>query len=272
MPKKEIAQEYLDLMAETLGGEPEKALQTMLEEIEKAKLSEKAANAAKMALRLLSKYKEEEGIKQAVKVLVDAMGGYGSPEPEKKAEKKVKKEVSPAPKKEIKEAIKKAVPELAGDLEALLKAQDEKIQKAEEKAEKAEEQAVKAEQKATAERDLRLQREYLEKAQGYFLPIKAEELGAMLKRLSEVDEELSKKFDGLLGSTSTALEKSALMVEFGTSKRPEIRSATEELMAKANELIQKGEGKVSFGQAVVQLEQLDPDLYLRYMREARNQT
>ena len=50
---------------------------------------------------------------------------------------------------------------------------------------KANKRAERAEQVAKAERDLRLEREYIAKAQQYSLPVPAEVLGPVLKRLTE---------------------------------------------------------------------------------------
>jgi len=296
MPEKAtLEQEVMDLVAEALGGEPDAELAKALEAVEKAKLEGKAAEAAKMALRLLGKYKDQAGLKDVVKALVELLGEkYGYPEPKKVAKVKLEGEAADAAKMALRllgkykdqaglKDVVKALVELLGEEYGY--PEPKKVAKAEidpetqaqidmliKSKEKLETEIQKAQADAAHERDLRLQREYLEKAQSFKnVPGKPEELAAILKRLAEKDPELYGKVEGLLAGVNTSLEKSALLQEFGTSQvRETAGTAAEEVMRLASELVQKSGGKLDFPQAVAQVEKTAPDLYLRYTQEARH--
>lgn len=254
-----VTDEMLDLLEEAFEGDVPAEVTKALEAIEKMQISGKAADAAKMALRLLGKYKDEVGLKEVVAQLVklvgsekmdedkDKMHEYGYPEP--KEDDKVKKSEVAA--------------EVDVQMQALLKAQEDLRKEVE-----------LAKSEAARERDLRLQREYVEKAQGMMgIPVPVEELGGMLKALADADQALYAKFETLLAAASNAIRKSDLLKEFGYSEGARVpASATDELMKKANELIQKGEGKLNFGQAVAEVERVAPELYMRYMAEARGKS
>ena len=242
---------------------------------DKAILEQEAAEAAAQVEKALGEKLTSllEGLSPAdlkalMKLVADKLG-IAEPEKAKKPEDKYG---YPEPKDKTKKAVKPANPEdivKKADLDPEVKAQIELLIKAKDESEV---KIQKALADAAHERDLRLQREYLEKAQSFKgLPGKAEDLAAILKNLGEADPELYKKVEALLANTSMALEKSALMEEYGKRGGPEIAaSATDEVMRLVNDLVSKGEGKLSFADALIQVEKLAPEKYLRYTQEVRS--
>lgn len=181
-------------------------------------------NAAKMALKILASFKDDDDLKDIVASLAK-IAGYGKA-PEEKAKAKGKEEEEypygyPAKGKVKKEDLP---PEVAEKLVVLAKAQAELKDKLE-----------KAEATAQQEKGLRLQREYLEKALGYSaVPVAREEVAEILRKADEVSEEFGGKIAAILKSADSAMRQSGVFTEIGTSFGTE---------GEAPVLIQKAEAK-----------------------------
>lgn len=133
--------------------------------------------------------------------------------------------------------------------------------------EEAERRAREAEEVAKAEREARLQREYLEKARAYSNVGKPEDLAAMLRQAYEVSEEYGKQLEATLKAANERIAQGALFAEVGKSgSGPVAGSAEAEIEAKAQEMVSKGLAK-SKAEAVVKVLEQHPDLAKRYHQE-----
>lgn len=156
------------------------------------------ARAAQAALDALEGVQDEEGVKAVIAALTKLVGaGEKEANVEKSAPLGVLLESEPDPR-----------------IEALEKAQDE----ARVALEKAAKRAEDAEKVAQHERDLREQREFLEKAQGYAaLPAKADELADYLRWAHGADPDKAEYIEGLLKAADGAMVESGVFNEVGTS-------------------------------------------------------
>ena len=217
-------------------GEPEESPLPEAEPTEK--LSQKAKDAIKRALKVLWEVRAElpKGLLTNLGALV-GYPAYGYPQPAKKSE-------LPA--------------EVKKQLDALFKEREELLKRLE-----------RAEEIAKAERDLRLTKEFIAKAEDELpaLPIKPEEFGPVLKQLHELDEGLYEKVFEVLKSTNELLAKGEFFKEIGSSvEQP--ASAREKLKAKAEELMKANPG-MSRAEAYERVIKSEPELYYEYEKELK---
>jgi hypothetical protein len=172
----------------------------------------------------------------------------------KKGEELVDKSDLPAP---VRAALEKA--------EADNKAMAERLQKAED-ATKA------ADDLAKAERDTRLTREFVTKAEGYrALVLKAETFGPVLKEASEkLSKESFDAIDTVLKAADAAIAQTDLFKEQGRSRESAngSASAAAEVTKRAEEL-RKSDSKLTVGDAMSEVFKADTDLQARYLAEVR---
>ncbi|MGB9886746.1 MAG: hypothetical protein ACPLRW_07110 [Moorellales bacterium] len=236
------------------------------EVLKAAKLSEKAQNAVKGALRLLNAYKDELP-KDCMRMMAE-LAGYGYPEPAEKAkdkgedEKKKKEKYGyPAPTKKADGSLDFSnIPEeVRPMIEALWKEHEEAVKKAQE-----------LEQVLKAEREERLRKEYVQKAATEFanLPIKPEEFGLVLKGLAEKAPEEYAKLEGVLKAANEAIEKGALFAEIGRSGGLVGGSAMAKIEEVAKSLVQK-DASMTKEQAIAKALELHPELYTEYLQETQ---
>lgn len=152
--------------------------------------------------------------------------------------------------------------ELAKNLEQ--EEQREAIYKALDLVAEAEDRASQAEEIAKAEREHRLNREYVELAKSYeHLPVSAEEFGPVLKRLhermeSEDVEVITKVFSTVDDSLSSLFDE--------VGKRGGYDNPEAKFEAEVNE-IRKSDPDISHEQAMEQVLQSNPRMYDEYLRE-----
>jgi len=232
------------------------------EVLKAAKLSGKAQNAVKGALRLLNAYKDELP-KDIMKTLAE-LAGYGYPAPTEKAKDKDKDKEKekygyPAPtKKEDGSYDFSGIPEeVRPAVEALWKEQQEAVKKAE-----------KLEKVLKEERDKQLRKEFIQKAADEFanLPTKPEEFGLVLKGLAEKAPEEYAKLEGVLKAANEAIEKGALFAEIGRGGMPAGDSAVAKVEAMAAGLVQK-DANLSRMDALAKVLAENPQLYEQYRKE-----
>lgn len=236
------------------------------EVLKAAKLSDKAQNAVKGALRLLNAYKDELP-KDVMKTLA-GLAGYGYPEPTEKAkaqdedEKKKKEKYGyPAPtKKEDGTYDFSSIPEeVRPAIEALWKEHETAVKKAEE-----------LEKVLKEERDKQARKEYIQKAVTEFasLPVKPEEFGLILKGLAEKAPDEYAKLEGVLKAANEAIQKGALYAEIGRSGGLAGGSAMAKIEAAANSLVQK-DANMTKEQAIAKALEMHPELYTEYLQETQ---
>lgn len=125
--------------------------------------------------------------------------------------------------------------------------------------EKAEQRAEAAESLAKAERDLRLDREYLAKAEA--LPMLTEapaELAEVLKALHTADPEVAGKVEAILATANEQIAKGNLFAEFGSSTTVE---GVPDRARQAAEALTKADPTLSPEAAMVAAMEADPSLY-----------
>jgi hypothetical protein len=216
-----------------------------IDEIMKAaQLSEKAAAAAKGALRLLSGFKDE--IPQDVFAKLSECAGYNAaPMADEKLAACGSKD----------DAAKKSVQKSIDELPAEVKAEFEKITKATEDANKRADEVQKsldAEKAIRAkETDERVAKELTEQAKADFgaFPAKPEEIAAVLKAS---DEPTKKSLAAMFKAANEVISKSKLLEEVGKST-PTVEaggSAWAKIEAAASAIVQKSENKQTHAQAV----------------------
>jgi len=240
--------------------------QKVEEVLKAAKLSGKAQNAVKGALRLLNAYKDELP-KDIMKTLAE-LAGYGYPAPAEKAkdkkdeeEDKKKKYGYPAPtKKEDGSYDFSGIPEeVRPAVEVLWEEQQEAVKKAEE-----------LEKVLKEERDKQLRKEFVQKAATDFgnLPTKPEEFGLVLKGLAEKAPEEYAKLEGVLKAANEAIQKGALYAEIGRSGGFSGGYAMSKIEAAANSLVQK-DASMTKEQAITKALEMHPELYTEYLQETQ---
>lgn len=165
---------------------------------------------------------------------------------------------------EIQKAVAAATPEPASEDtedEALLKSLDglpEPIRKAflDQR-----EEVRKAREDAAAERNIRLDGEYLTKARGYQnLPVKAEDLAPVLRKVAEFDPTVFVEVDRLLKAADEAIATGDLFKSRGAVITPDADSATGQFDAVAKALVASGEA-TDLGDAYSKAAAQHPDLY-----------
>jgi len=143
----------------------------------------------------------------------------------------------------------------------------EAVNKAMEAVSKANERATEAETIAKAEREHRLNQEYIAKARAYTnLPVDAEEFGPVLKKL---DETLSEDEQGIIEKVfNAANERVAAGGTFDEIGKRGIDGyeAVSKLDAEAKALVEKTEG-LTMEQARTQILEQDPSLYDEFLQE-----
>lgn len=276
--------ELLQIVAE---GEIENE-EDLLELMEKQKLSPKAINAVKGAMRLLGAHKDV--IPADMMKKLSAMAGYGYPAPTSKQEEKPeeKPEEEPANKGKGEGGMKKAK---EGDRPAFLKEDGsidfdalpenvvplvQHLKKEHDEAAAANdssEEIKKLQDDLAEERRIRKEREFKDKVKDELgnLAGDADELGKMLKEAYDVSEELGEKVWGNLKKQDEALGKNDLLLkEIGSAggETGEGYEGHEKLVALAKEY-QKADPELTFEQAYEKAFEANPEHYASFAKEKR---
>ena len=160
--------------------------------------------------------------------------------------------------KSIQKSLNELPENVRGQMTALWKSQRDAIAKAD-----------KLEKSLQAERDERLRKEYVSKAEKEFphIPGKSsEELGIMLKTLAAVAPKVAEDLETVFKSVSTTIEKADLFKEFGTNTETSGgANAYAKLDTMAKQVVQKSGG--SYALAFEQVMKKHPELYSQYLEE-----
>jgi hypothetical protein len=254
--------------------------------VEKADDSDQATLALQGAARLLAAHKSDlppETLLELAKAtgvdlqLEKAGPKFGTPEWDEKYGVG-KKKPEPKDAAELIESLKKSDMDsaLVDQVESALAkaAEADSLAKADPETrariEKAEKRAEAAETLAKSERDERLNKEFIAKAEDYTaLSVDASKFGPILKSASEkLDKADYEEFERILKAANEAVEQSELFKEQGAAGVSEGGDATKELTAKAEE-IRKAEPKLSQPEALDKAMRDNPDLQQRYLDEVR---
>ena len=135
----------------------------------------------------------------------------------------------------------------------------------------AENRAVAAEGIAKAERDFRLEREYITKSQTLtHLPVSFENFGKVLKNASEVLKE--EDFDAIwqvLTAANASISKSGLFGEVGKSSAQADVNSPMSAIERAAASLRKDNPSLTAEQAISKAVSADTELYNEYIREGR---
>lgn len=135
----------------------------------------------------------------------------------------------------------------------------------------AEERASAAEAIAKAERDFRLEREFVSKASELdALPVKAEEFGLLLKSVADVLTE--EQYDAIwqvLTAANAGIAKSAMFGEVGKSSAPTENDGPMNIIEKAAARLMNDDPNLTKEQAIAKALDADATLYTQYIREGR---
>jgi hypothetical protein len=135
----------------------------------------------------------------------------------------------------------------------------------------AEERALAAETIAKAERDFRLEREFVSKASELdALPVKADEFGLLLKSVADVLTE--EQYDAIwqvLSAANASIAKSAMFGEVGKSSAPSDNDGPMNIIEKAAARLMNDEPHLTKEQAIAKAVAADATLYTQYIREER---
>jgi hypothetical protein len=141
--------------------------------------------------------------------------------------------------------------------------------KAKEAARSALAKAAAAEAELTAQRESAADAEAIEKARGWdHLSLDAEEVGPMLRRLGEQNDELAKSVTALLDSINGQAESANIFAEIGKSATPVSLSgdAVARLTSMAKSLVDSGKA-ATIEQGFAEVAMSNPDLYTQYLTE-----
>ena len=226
------------------------------EKLQKEELDKNVVDVIIAVLKLLEAYKDSLPPDVLARIATLAGYAYGYPPPTEKSEEK--KETEEVSKGEDNVIDLESLPENVKPMvERLWKEHEEIVKKAQEL-----EKALKAEQEE------RKKLEFINKAKQFkHIPMKPEELGVMLKSLSETNEEMYNKFIQLLTSLDNQIEQSGLFKEIGKSGEGST-TAWGKIEAMATELVQKGVVKTK-EQGVKKVLEENPQLYDEYRKELR---
>jgi len=127
--------------------------------------------------------------------------------------------------------------------------------------------AAAAEDELRKERATRADELAIAKASGWSsLSLNAEEVGPMLRRLSDTDGELAKAIETVLESANAQAESAGIFAEIGKAGRPDGGDAYEALASLAKAAVEAGTSS-TFEQSFVKVAEQNPDLYLRHLTE-----
>ena len=224
--------------------------------LEKAEVQKDLANAVRMALRLLSRYKDQ--IPGDVFAKLAALAGYGYPSPEEKRMKRKPAQAEDEEEYGYPEVPKVRKEELPPDARAV-------IEKMEQTYEEIRKRAEQLEAELHAEREARLAREYVEKAEAFRYVAPPQELAPLLRAVDErLEKAEAEKLTAILKTTNERLRQSDLFREIGRQHGD--GAVLSRVESKAAE-IRKREPALTREQAIERALLEEPSLYAEYLAE-----
>lgn len=150
---------------------------------------------------------------------------------------------------------------LTGDTKALVETLFKRVEESDKKVQE-------ALAKADSERDARVTKEYIMKAEGFkALPVKPAEFGLVLKAFGEHNKEMYTQLEAVLKSCDELVSKSKLMDELGTGREGGDNEAWAEVEKRAADLMKRGLFTTK-EQAISEVFKQDQALYKKYREEA----
>lgn len=250
----------LDLIDTEVTGEDK------MEELFKS-LDPEATNAVRGAMRMLQSFRDD--LPQDVLSHIAKAGDFPEfmkEKTKKRKEKMAKNQDGDTPAKDTPK-----VDDLPQEAQVLFKAQNDKLEEMQKSLVETQDINKSLATQLREERDARLNREYVAKAEGYAsLPgVKADEFGLVLKSLADKAPEEVEKIETVLKAAVEVISKSDAFSEVGTDGATGGATSWDRVEASARELVQKGEF-TTMPEAIDHLLVKDPTLYDAYNREKAN--
>jgi hypothetical protein len=242
---KGMDMDFNEVMQTVLATEAE-GEKTLVQTLKTAGLEDDAVQVAVAQYRLQHGFKDKV-TKEAFAEVAKA-AGYDAP---KKAE--------PVKKSEPDRSTKPAG--MPPEMEAVWKAQQTAIDKANERADK-----VEAELEAVRKSALR--KDYVAKCEREFAHVPgmtAEQMADMLMQAHSVSKEFGESLEKQWAETAQVVKKSALLGSAGSRGQSQGGSAWDKMQGLAKELVQKSAGELSEAKALDTIMQQRPDLYQEYL-------
>lgn len=134
---------------------------------------------------------------------------------------------------------------------------------------KARDEAEAARTELRKEVQARRDREYIAKAADWTaLSVDADEIGPVLRKMADLDADLTKTIMTALASANAQAEAANIFAELGTAHRPDSGDAYSRMTKMAKAAVEAGEHK-TIEQAISALVVSNPDLYDAYRQENR---
>lgn len=228
--------------------------------LKQAKLSAKAMNAVKGALRMLNAFKDE--VPKDVMSKLAGLAGYGYAEPARKdddtSDKPDEEPKEPAQKSAVPEEIPEPIRKELTRLEKALEEKDGEINKL-----KSDNEEIKKESR---------RKDILRKVADKFsaVPIGSDDLTDMLMSLDD-NPEMLEKIEKLLLTTNEIVAESIVFKELGAGGGGAGGDAMQQIEKKATE-IRKADPSISQEKAVAIVMKENPALYDQYEAEKRGRT
>ncbi len=247
----------VEILAKGLGvdkAKEEEADKADEDEAEKAKEEEEKMHTEEHDKGMYEEKEHEPGHEAEAEAETTLASEIQEEAEEKEEEEKEDEEAE----KSIQKSLEQLPTAVRGQMTALWKSQRDAIAKAE-----------KLEKSLMVERDERLRKEYVTKAEKEFphIPGKSsEELGIMLKTLASVAPKVAEDLETVFKSVSTTIEKADLFKEFGTNTETSGgANAYTKLDTMAKQVVQKSGG--SYALAFAEVMKKHPELYSQYLEE-----
>ena len=255
----DVNEKILEILQEEL---PENIV-SQLEDGELEQLAEEELEALRSAIKLLRAYKQE--LPENVLETLAELAELKLPETEVEEVTSQDEDEKIMSKKMLKgypEPVKKA--DGSFDLSGVPKEQRAIIEALWKQAERSE----LLEKELKDERDQRLIKQYIEKAESFSnLPIKASEIGPVFKTLAEKAPKEFEKIDSLLKAVDEALGQSKLYKEIGSNHQGP-SNAWAKVEQLAMQIVRKDSG-LTKEQAITKVLEENPALYSEYLAEKR---
>jgi hypothetical protein len=179
---------------------------------------------------------------------------------EEAEEEEEEEEESRKAKKALAKSLEGLPAGVKGSLEAVMKSYEDRL-------EAAQEQTKELQRIAKSETNIRLEREWITKAEKHLTHVpnaKPVDLAKKLHKLAKHDAEAAQEQFDLLKRSSDAIKKSAMFRDVGTGNTGDgSMTAYDEIQSKVESMILKSEGKLTREQATVKIMQSFPDLYAK---------
>jgi|GEM_PF-2976992 len=275
-PMSKLTKELLDQLGDAV--EKEDALAKL---VEKADNPEEVGSALQGVARLLTAHKAD--LTPEIVAEVAKAAGLELPTPEAPEASVFKAEnasevvealkgadVPESVVKEVEEALAKAAEKAELEKADLPPAVKAALQKAEDDRRESARKAEEAERIAKEERDTRLNKEFIAKAEEFKgLTVKSEEFGPVLKSASEkLEKDEYEALETVLKAADEQIVRGELFKEAGASGSHTPSGAFEEATKKAEE-IRKSDSSLTAEQALEKAFEADPALQERYLAEVR---